>query len=647
MSKRALLAAVLRVALLSTLLAMPAAATQRFGPLQLSGNLQTLNIIRHPDQDDYQYIMNRNVVHLRLDYDWMQGGKFYGKYDVPFLDRSHLFVLYRGVYDSVYDTTPGFIQKTDIHGNAYGVERQNLYGFAKQQSEDFARANPRLRNASNFARNTLTLDGLTREERNILRFDNQLREAYVDLKFRGIPLTVRAGRQQIVWGEADNFRMLDRANTLDLTWHFIQELPPPAYGWDAIRRPFWMFKFLYDLGDVWRLSQSFIEWYWNPGDWYPAKQAFLPRPWGLPFLNPLTNPVDGVFFGGPCATSRFTVRRGPNAGDNRCVSLLNNTELFEQGDYNRDPLDNSQVGVRYHGIAPFGLEFTLVYFYQRFGGDDGSNYAPLRGLPKNDRNATLTSQLAQRGIFPAEAYMPYIHTVGLSANYSDEAYTQAVFRAETIYDVGIPFFDVAKETTIDRPPLPGVTRKNMWKGMLAFDRPTWVRTLNKKSTIFLTGQFFWHYLIDNPSCDVPGTNNSGAPFVAVLSSERKRQVGSCLAGGLDLPSLPRLGNDLANMSAFRDKIRDWEAIFTFAAFTFYRGGSIVPVIGTAVDPVNQYSMEAFWTLDYVLRDDFVVNLAQRYFITPKGHHEPIFESWGLAGMHNGRSETEIRLTYQF
>jgi len=21
---------------------------------------------------------------------------------------------------------------------------------------------------------------------------------------------------------------------------------------------------------------------WNPGDWYPAKQAFLPRPWACP-----------------------------------------------------------------------------------------------------------------------------------------------------------------------------------------------------------------------------------------------------------------------------------------------------------------------------------------------------------------------------
>jgi hypothetical protein len=74
---------------------------------------------------------------------------------------------------------------------------------------------------------------------------------------------------------------------------------------------------------------------------------------------------------------------------------------------------------------------------------------------------------------------------------------------------------------------------------------------------------------------------------------------------------------------------------------------VLPVVGVAVDWVNQWSMEPFWTLDYVIRDDFVVNIAQRYFVTPKGHSTPIFETWGLGGLNHGRSETELRFTYQF
>ena len=270
-------------AILLALAPRAARATQKFGPIQLSGNLQTANIVRTPDQNTYEYIMNRNTAHVRLDYDWLQSGKFYNKYDIPFLESSHLSIVWRGVYDSIYDTTPGFIQKEDNHGRAYGG--LDLFDFAK------------LKGGPKFARSVLTLSGLSRRDRDALKFDNQLREAYADIKLRNIPLTVRAGRQQIVWGESDDFRMLDRANTLDLTWHFVQEIPAPAFGWDQIRRPMWMFKFLYDLGDIWKLSQNFLEWYWNPGDWFPAKQAFLPRPWGLRFYDPLTNddrPVPAV-----------------------------------------------------------------------------------------------------------------------------------------------------------------------------------------------------------------------------------------------------------------------------------------------------------------------------------------------------------------
>src|SRR5712692_4055632 len=116
---RHLPAGVTMLAVLSCLVPYPVRATQKFGPIQVSGNLQTANIARTPDLGTFQYIMNRNTAHLRLDYDWLQSGKFYGKYDIPFIESSHLSVVWRGVYDSIYDTTPGFIQKEDLHGHAY------------------------------------------------------------------------------------------------------------------------------------------------------------------------------------------------------------------------------------------------------------------------------------------------------------------------------------------------------------------------------------------------------------------------------------------------------------------------------------------------------------------------------------------------
>jgi len=142
--------------------------------------------------------------------------------------------------------------------------------------------------------------------------------------------------------------------------------------------------------------------------------------------------------------------------------------------------------------------------------------------------------------------------------------------------------------------------------------------------------------VNNPGCR--------GEDVAALPPAARARHGSCLVGGLDLPSSVRAPG---TSPVFRDKIRDWEALATLSTFTFYRGGSVVPTLGVAVDPVNQFVMEPFWAIEFIVRDDVTLNLAQRYFVTPRGHSTPIFESWGLAGLEAGRSETSLRLTFQF
>jgi len=603
------------VAVIATLLlTSPAQATIRLhnlglGKLEVSGNVQTQNIVRHRDIDSWEFVQQRNVFRARVDWELISGGKLMQRWKIPGVRKSKLFLLYRGMYDSIYDYTPDVSTTYDARGT-------NL-------REAFAR--------DGVDEKFLTLEGIPENERDSYKFENSIREVYIDMKMSKLPLSVRIGKQQVVWGEADNFRMLDRVNPLDLTWHLAWEIPPPMFGWDELRRPLFMTKFLYDLGNIGPVSQSFIEAFWNPGDWYPGKIAFLPRPWGVRLLDPLTNPWDGAFNGGPCIT----------APGGKCSQLMNDTRLFEQGDYSRwDPTNNSQVGARFHGYTPFGLEFTLNYLYQRWSGDDGTNFAPIQGLRvhnvddvANDPATLRSAQLLAQGIFPAEAIQPYINTFGLSANYSDETYTQTVFRLETVLDMGIPFFDRGKLTTVDDF-LPGVTQKNMFKSMVGFDRPTWVRWINNKTTVFFSGQWFTHHVINNPECpDNLGDPNALQSFI--------RQGKHCLTGGLDLPSSRRPKSE-----SFRDKIRDWESIFTFAAFTFYKGGSVVPVIGYDLDPVNNWDGLAFWTVDWFVTPTIALNLSQRYFINPTGSKD-VFETWGLNSFSRTRSETALRITYNF
>ena len=231
--------------------ARAAHALPAYGPIQVTGNVQSQTLIRNPDIDKYQFIQNRNTLRVRLDYEWLKDGKAIDAIPVPLIRSSHLFLLYRGVYDSAYDLAPG--------GNLHDILAQSVGG----------------------------LNSLSSNTRDGLKFENVLREAYVDVDFRDIPLNLRLGRQQVVWGETDNFRMLDRANPLDLTWHQLYE------SWDDLRIPLWMIKALWHIGYVGPLSDAFIETYWDPGDWAPAKQGFMPEfPWGIP--TPTRSPLSSL-----------------------------------------------------------------------------------------------------------------------------------------------------------------------------------------------------------------------------------------------------------------------------------------------------------------------------------------------------------------
>jgi len=518
-----------------------AVALPAYGPFEVNVSVQSQTLIRHPDIDTFKFIQNRNTLRARLDYRLLDKGKLFSQWNFPWLNDARVYVLYRGVYDSVYDAAPG--------GNLYDILRRPAGSLAD-------------------------VPGSRRDQ---LKFENDLREAYVDLELRYLPLTLRLGKQQVVWGETDNFRMLDRANPLDLTWHQLYE------SWDDLRIPLWILKGLWRFEQIGPLTDAFIEAFWNPGDWVPAKQAFLPEnPWGIPQISPLTGLV-----GPPPAPFQ---------------SLYKGTRLFRQGDYTRNPGDNSQVGVRFSAVAPGGVQFTLNYFYQRWAGDDGTNYAPVRAVTDvNEATAAVA-----RGEAPIEFIAPYVHTAGMSLNYSEDRYTQTVLRLETVYDFGVPFSDTAKPSPLFGNLINGVTKKDMWKGMIAFDRPTWIRSLNRTSTFFITGQFFWHDLI-----------NREASFV----------------GNID-PSVPS-----------HDKVRRWEAICTLLVTTIYGGGSIIPTVQYALDPVNSYNMYVGWTLDYFLTNDLIVRIGQNYFLA--GGSVPAFESWSLGGFNRGRSESLLRLTYQF
>jgi hypothetical protein len=615
----------------------PAPATLKYGALQFSGNLDTFNVVRHPDVDKLQFIQNRNTVRLRVDWDWLEKGKLMERIDIPIIDRSKVYILYRGVYDGFYDIAP--------------TDRQ----VGQTPFDDLVGGPVSGNDAGRVDANGNLLPGLYSRfkdgKRTKFKFENRLREAYVDLKLKGLPLSFRLGRQQVIWGESDQFRLMDIWNPIDLTWHLQQ-----VQSWDEIRVPLWLGKGLWDIGEVGPLSNAFLEVVYNPFDFQPnQKFEFLPAPWAVFLPNPVRDGQVQRISQGFFAT-RFNL----------------NGSSFRRGTFKRNPAEASEVGARFHAVTPQGIEWTANYLYGRARGVGAG--APL-GVRINaidphlanpqvvmaadgsrarfalDNGATILGTRAGNAVrwvdVDAEVVYPYMHVFGFTGNYFEGDFTGAVLRWETAYALGNPVqtIDPARTTLADGTVAPlQLEKSDIWAGMIGFDRPTWIRILNPKATWFLTGQFFWSYYTENTT-NLRGNSGAGeAPYFTPESGQpghNSRGVGVWLSG--PFAGLTERTQNASLRSA--DDIRRWEHLITFAGTSFYRGGTLVPFVAAAWDPVNS-NAEFVWYLDFFYTNNFIISMQQKYFTT-YGSKAPSDDPWGAGGRNHRRDETGLKLTYQF
>jgi len=97
----------------------------------------------------------------------------------------------------------------------------------------------------------------------------------INLSGKAGNLWFKLGRQQIVWGKADFFRLTDIINPMDFSRHFFFE------DFQDLRIPKWMGNFIYSLGNVGPLTDLNVEFVVNPGDFKPTNIGIFPMPWAL------------------------------------------------------------------------------------------------------------------------------------------------------------------------------------------------------------------------------------------------------------------------------------------------------------------------------------------------------------------------------
>lgn len=340
----------------------------------------------------------------------------------------------------------------------------------------------------------------TRSELETPEFNERLdfiREAYVTNSFElgdGKQLFVKLGRQQVVWGRTDLFRVLDVINPVDYSRNNIYD------ELQDIRIPMWIAQAEWRMGASESMQDRNLQLVWNLDRFRPHNLGQCGTPNVILdagcFFRGMKNLWDNggtvANFAGfappgspaPGTGPWFAANFGPNQIGIRKVHLP---------DWS---LQNTQFGVKYEGVSKDGLSFSLNALTYR------SQLPSLRAI--NERGGTVnmfTGAVGNSSPFsgPAQGiptthliafdiHFPRVHLIGGSMDFQWEGAGAAV-RLEGALTHGEEFPNTLK---------PRLYSKNkVWRSVIGFDRPTFVPFINPKRTTLFSAQLFYQHIFDH------------------------------------------------------------------------------------------------------------------------------------------------------
>lgn len=369
---------------------------------------------------------------------------------------------YRGEYEGIYDFGPSEFSSAE---ETY-LELQTFL----RQSPTF---NPgqldQLGDMTYFVRHRL---------RQVGSYRNRLFQAFFDVELGD--LFIRVGRQNLVWGETDVFRLLDNINPIDNSFGgFFIDL-------DERRVPLNMLRASYYLGSIGGIfDQAFVEAYAT----YDNTVAFIP---GAPAGSPWSTPL------GPFTGRTLQELIAPSAGDVRGGGRV----VFNIGDF-------TLTGASYFTT----LDIQAVRF--RASQPDDIGYQP------NGVSIITAEQTAPR-VWVNGAAM----TTALPDLQSVLRSEVAWFRDEALFrGPGPDSFPGTASTTDPNylsnflgPVLSGdfdtLSRHDTINFVVGWDMNQYITALNPTQSFFFSTQFFYRHIFGFEDCFVDEDGN-GNPCTSV------------------------------------------------------------------------------------------------------------------------------------
>jgi hypothetical protein len=325
------------------------------------------------------------------------------------------------------------------------------------------------------------LDDYMDFDKNDLRFpefNDQLdfiRELYVE---GSIPtgemseLFLRVGKQQVVWGRTDLFRVLDVINPVDYSRQNIYD------ELEDIRIPQWIASAEYRWGATSIFEDLNVQLVWNFDEFRPSDLGQGGTPYSILDAGSFFRAMNNCWENG-CTVSNFAPLP-PEVGDTPSLVAAD----FAPGvigirDVNL-PDGHDQGGIKLEGVYnSVGFSLNYYHFYQQL--------PVLRGDIES-MNA-FTGEVADWDYLIAfDIDFPEVDLYGGSLDFYVDP-IKTVFRVEATYTTGEEFANTLEPDLF--------SDSDMFRWVVGIDRNTFIPFLNKTRAFLISGQVFGEHMLDH------------------------------------------------------------------------------------------------------------------------------------------------------
>ncbi len=283
----------------------------------------------------------------------------------------------------------------------------------------------------------------------------------------GKQFNIKVGKQQVVWGRSDLFRVLDVINPMDFSRNSIYD------EFEDIRIPMWILQANYRMGAGESLSERNLQVVWN-FDQFRANNlgqcgtsnAVLDA--GCFFRAAKSLWDHGGTIGNLAPAAALGASPVPITDPSAGIAVTIPTHLagIRDVDLPEWKLKNTQLGARFEGVSKDGsIAFSL------------NALAGRSQMPS--LHAIRPSALAFDMVFPRTS------VIGGSMDFNIEPLNTTV-RLEGALSHGEEFVDTLESSLY--------SKHKVWRSVIGLDRASNIDWINPDRTTLISAQFFWQHI---------------------------------------------------------------------------------------------------------------------------------------------------------